>query len=170
VGRTLGDVPDSHLAHLGPALIVARWTISYAGEGLPRRWLRVQVYDTLEAMHLAAAKYDRSEMGFMADALGLVQESPSFYADDDEHFTGPMHYSQGGFSGVVRLSKENLRLEIVLHEAVHAACIIYRRMYDREMVLGDGFGSLMGEERFAYIYGHIAEHMILALDDIAEKV
>lgn len=166
----MGDVPDPHLEDLGSTLIIARWTISYSGEGRPRRWFHVFVYDTLEAMHLAAAKYDRSMVAFEADALGLVQESPITYDDDDEHFTGPMYYTQGGFSGVVRLTKENLRLEIVLHEAIHAACIIYRRMYDRELVLGDGFGSIEGEERFAYIYGHIAEHMILALDDIAERI
>lgn len=155
-------------------MIIARWTLSYAPSQpkLPRQWLSVYVYDTVEEMRAAGEKYDNSEVQTnYPEALGLCQESHMFYREEDVNYEGPVHYSRGGFAGVIRLAEKHLTLEVVLHEVVHAACIVYRRLYDRNVALGDGFeSSMVNEERFAYIYGHMAEHMVLALDEIAERV
>lgn len=154
-------------------MIVARWTLSYAPSKprLPRQWFSVYVYDTVEALREAAVKYDTTGTAAeFSEALGMCQESVVFYGDDDADFVGPVHYSRGGFAGVIRLAESHLVLEIVLHEVVHAACIAYRRLFDRSVSLGDGFETIANEERFAYIYGHLAAHMVQALDEISERV
>lgn len=154
-------------------MIVAQWTLSYAPPRpkLPRQWFRVYVHDSVETLRRAAVRYDTTGTAAeFKEALGICQESTVLYQDDDADFTGPVHYARGGFAGVIRLAQDHLVLEIVLHEVVHAACIAFRRLYDRNVALGDGFGSMENEERFAYIYGHLAAHMVTALDEISVRV
>jgi hypothetical protein len=154
-------------------VIVAQWTLSYAPSKpkLPRQWFRVYVHDSAETLRKAAVQYDTTGTAAeFRDALGICQEAIVLYQDDDADFSGPVHYSRGGFAGVIRLAQDHLVLEIVLHEVVHADCIAFRRLYARDLDLGDGFESIENEERFAYIYGHLAAHMVLALDELSVRV
>lgn len=149
-------------------MIVARWTI---GTGTaPRRWFWVYVYDSLESMRSGADAYSLQRVtGEFKGAYGLCQESGIWYDDDDAEFTGPPRYADGGLSGVVRLCQEHLPHRIIAHELVHAACIAYRRHVARGIDLGEGFGSLDNEERFAYIYDNLSAEMDVQLSKRMRK-
>lgn len=58
-----------------------------------------------------------------------------------------------GFAGTLRLAAGYLKSEIVAHELVHAALVVYRLNLRPDVRLGTGCGRR--EEDLAYIYGEL---------------
>lgn len=142
--------------------VLEQWRLESTHGG--RRWFRVKIYDTQEAMHAAAHRLKPWEgfEKFDGRLLGCVQTVPASYAHDDAELTTP-RWPVNRLAGTIRLCSQHLWTEIIYHEVVHAACQVYRMNFARELNLGTGWEDLNDEENFAYIYGQLAADMDTAL-------
>ncbi|WP_454232164.1 hypothetical protein [Mycolicibacterium fortuitum] len=86
----------------------SRFTVRHrADAGSPWFWLTVVVYDTIAELQAAASKHRPVAPGFWDDAAACFQ---------------PHAGSEGsGYIGIMRLAREELTADIVIHESVHAA-------------------------------------------------
>ncbi|MFW6091100.1 MAG: hypothetical protein ACODAF_04445 [Actinomycetota bacterium] len=124
-----------------------------------RRWFLLVVYDTRAELAAAAARYKPWET-FDGDTGACVQPSPRRYDVDSDRIVP----SRNGYLGIIRLCRELADAEVVSHEAVHAALVVYRADIRRFAHLGDGCGDR--EETLAYLVGDLAAAMVDALYDL----
>ena len=86
----------------------SRFTVRHrADAGSQWYWLTVVVYDTTADLQAAASRHRPVEPGFWDDCAGCFQP----------HDGGP----GSGYLGIMRLAREELTADIVIHESVHAA-------------------------------------------------
>jgi hypothetical protein len=124
----------------------------------PMRWLQVKVYDDVELLRRAAARYSWQSVAEYAQAVGCVQQTPErWLVDADGKDQGPL-WPANGLAGVVRLSADHLTTEVIHHETLHAAAVVYRMNVARAIYLGTG-EDMENEEKFAYIHGQLAADM-----------
>ena len=150
-------------------MIVKSWVVRYEHQE-PHRWFWVRVYDTVENLRKGAARYGAEPVGHFDRAVACVQRVWALHSLDDVEHLNPI-FPASGFAGVIRLSQENLYTEIIFHELVHAAAIVYRLNVNPDMQLGTGIvaddldsGSVLAnEESLAYIYGSLAADMDTAI-------
>ncbi|ORA25179.1 hypothetical protein [Mycobacterium aquaticum] len=86
-----------------------RFTVRHrAGAGSPWYWLTVAVYDTIAELQAAAQRLRPSDVpGFWDNCAGCFQP----------HTDNP----GSGYLGIMRLSHEQLTVDTIVHESVHAA-------------------------------------------------
>lgn len=103
-----------------------------------RRWFHVRVHPDVQHLQDAAAAYRLGED--FTECCGCVHPVPE-----------PAPNS--GYAGLVRFAEDWLTPEVVAHELVHAALVVYRLNVAVDVRLGRGcFGR---EEQLAYIYGEL---------------
>lgn len=113
-----------------------RFTLRH-GPAAQRFWSNVVVYDTVDELRKAAYRHHPDKN--MADCMGCFQFRP-----------GPTRYL-----GIMRLCREHLTPEIVIHEAVHAAVAYVWKLSGKDRINLDARSqgdSTMGqrEEELAY--------------------
>lgn len=125
----------------------------------PLRWFRVQVHDSLLSLRRAAARYSWQPFSAFSDAMACVQQVPERWeVSQSGPDVGPL-YPKSGFAGVIRLSKDHLWPEVIHHEILHAAAVVYRLNVARDIQLGTFTDSTDAEENLAYIVGQLGSDM-----------
>ena len=126
-----------------------------------RRWIRIVVHETTVEFQKAAAKYQPN-----ADWDGTAGAfHPAAHRERwDKHTKEWVPTSDPYFAGVMRLSKEQLTNETIVHECVHAGAAIYRSNVKANIKLGDDVGP--NEEHLAYIIGDLSEAVFAALKGV----
>jgi hypothetical protein len=115
------------------------FTISTTADRVPpRRWFTVRIHPSVEDLRTAAARH-RPDAEF-GDCCGCVHPV---------YPPGPGN----GYAGLIRLADEYATPEIVAHELLHAAVVVYRMNVRPDVRLG--FGCHGREEQLAYIYGEL---------------
>lgn len=104
------------------------------------RWICLRVYDSDDELQTAAYR--------------LVGEEKYGWDSVQGCFHPVLDTVPNGFLGTMRLSKEHLTSEIVIHESVHAAATFVRLASGTEPRLG--FQCAKREETFAYAVGELA--------------
>lgn len=147
-------------------MIEAQWVVKYE-RSLPHRWFWVRVYSSAKDMRRAAARYGPEGLAHFSRANACVQRVWAFHEEDDTEFKNPI-YPDNGFAGVIRFNAQDMWTEVVYHELLHAATIVYRMNVAEDIQLGTGvydssladpYDVLANEEELAYIYGQLAADM-----------
>lgn len=128
--------------------------------GGPKRWIRIVVHETTAEFQAAAAKYQPN-----ADWDGTAGAfHPAAHRERWDSKTGEwVPTSDPYFAGVMRLSKEQLDNETIVHECVHAGVAIYRSNIKQKVNLGDDVSD--NEELLAYLIGDLARDVFAALKE-----
>lgn len=127
--------------------------------GGPKRYIRVIVHDTTAELQAAALHY--RPFTNWADVAGCFHPAPHRERENNGgKWVGitPPHWA-----GVMRLSRETLNSEIVVHECVHVAVAIYRMDIKPNIILG--YECRDREEMLAYIVGDITSEVAGALQE-----
>lgn len=128
--------------------------------GGPKRWIRIVVHETTAEFQAAASKYQPN-----ADWDGTAGAfHPTAHRERwDEKTKEWVATSDPYFAGVMRLSKEQLDNETIVHECVHAGAAIYRSNIKSKVSLGDDVTQ--NEEYLCYIVGDLARDVFAALKE-----
>ena len=128
--------------------------------GGPKRWIRIVVHDTALEFRAAATKY--SDNLNWDGAIGAFH--PSAHREKwDKKTKSLVPVSDPHFAGVMRLCKEELTNEVIVHECVHAGVAIYRSDVKAKVNLGDDVCP--NEEHLCYIIGDISSGVFAALKE-----
>lgn len=137
----------------------------------PRRWFWVRVYDSPESLRKVAGRV-RPKDDF-ATALGTVQEVTPWVPEgvgpkyQDFLSVDDLGFPDNGFAGVIRLCVDWLTPEILVHETLHAALVVYRmNISQRPQLEGRLDVERNNEEALAYaggqLYGELVTGMLKA--------
>jgi hypothetical protein len=119
--------------------------------GGPKRYIRIVVHETTPALQRAAARYRGTDFSNAAGCFHPAPERERFHNGEWTSVTDP-HWA-----GVLRVSKEWLDTEVVIHECLHAALAIYRMDVSTFVRLENGCGER--EETLAYIAGDLTANV-----------
>lgn len=133
--------------------MIARFNLRAAGG-----YLLVVVYPDPAAMRVAGVRYNG---GDLSQAAGCWTPAPRRFRYDAAG--AEVETTHLPFAGVLRLAHPHVTTEVVVHELVHAAASIYRRLLAPAADLGDDCGA--PEENFAYLVGGLAAQASTALAD-----
>ncbi len=139
------------------ALILHASTTRHVEWGGSKRYIRIIVHDTIDDFR-KKAKAHSPDMDW-SEAVGAFQPAPDLEDFDDQGYRlylTPIHWT-----GVLRLSREWLNVEVVTHECFHAATTIYRMDVKTIIMLGKGCRDR--EETLAYIIGDLTAAVFDAL-------
>lgn len=126
----------------------------------PKRWIRIVVHDTLRQFYDGAKNY--SDNANWEGAVGAFH--PSAHREKfDKKTQSWVPVSDPYFAGVMRLCKEELDIEVVVHECVHAGLAIYRADVKPRVNLKDEVNP--DEEHLCYIIGDITEAVFAAFEE-----
>jgi hypothetical protein len=124
-----------------------------------RRYVHIAVHNTDDDLRRAAAAYRPG--ADWTDTAGCFHPADlrlRYDADGNAEDVSDPHYA-----GLMRLSREHLTTEVVIHETVHAAATIYRMDVCTMIRLENGCGER--EETLAYIVGDLSRAIVNALHD-----
>lgn len=133
-------------------------TDRHAEWGGTRRYIRIRVHDTTVELQDAAQAYRGDDFDWtgVAGCFHPAALRLRYDADGDMTDVSDPHYA-----GTLRLSREQMTTEAVVHECVHAAAAIYRMDVCADVRLGTGCGDR--EETLAYIAGDLTHSVSEAL-------
>lgn len=119
------------------------------------------IHDTHEDFVKAASRYSyHAPSGHYDSAVGAFHpvDHREKYDKKKKRWinTTPKHYA-----GVIRLEKEWVVPDVIVHEVVHAAAHIWRLDISKRVNLGDN--CYQNEEYFAYIVGDLADQVMSKL-------
>lgn len=128
-----------------------RFTLAHGNT--TRYWTNVVVYDTTDEMRAAALKHrPTSDPASLADSGGCFQVANS---------------SHPNYLGIIRLSREYLTPEAIIHEAVHCALSYVQKTQDVNRLhldaWSDGRRAIDNEEELAYAVHGIATALLTEL-------
>ena len=127
-----------------------RWTITTHQTGRPRD-VDIMLYPTTRSMRIAAAQWAHRRGGqeTFEHALGVCHGFEKVLIDAE----GFEHSER--LSSIIRLALEHVTVDIVCHEAVHAAQHLYRldMIADRSALAVDHFDA--ANEEFATLAGDL---------------
>lgn len=132
---------------------------SHLDYGGPKRWFNVFIHPTLDHFRSAANRYSG---GAFDGAIGCCHPAP-VKAEYDEATDAWVDNSDPHWAGVIRFVDGKLSTEVVAHEMVHAALVIYRMDVCTDVRLGNGCRGR--EETLAYITGDLIGAASTALHD-----
>lgn len=113
---------------------------------LPPYWIRVAVHDTNEDMRRAMAKMHGLSMRAVGDWGGGFTHAPQ--------------PGLNGYLGILRLSRECLPIEFIVHESVHVAVLLAQVHFKADPLRLPRGGKGLREEVVAYVTGSLAESLI----------
>lgn len=116
---------------------------------LPPYWIRVAVHDTNHDMRRAMAKMHGLSIRTVGDWGGGFTHAPQ--------------PGRNGYLGILRLSRESLPIEFIVHEAVHVAVFLAQVHFGANPLRLPMGGKGLREEVVAYVTGVLAESLIEAL-------
>jgi hypothetical protein len=117
-----------------------------------REVVRVYIYDELEDLQLAAARFHgETEAGQWGDTLGVCQTYTVQGMVDGEWVTKRQPI-------VVRLWRGRLDTRIVTHEMSHAACEVYGRTLDSEALASDHLDN--ANEPLAHLHSDLTAQLV----------
>lgn len=116
---------------------------------LPPYWIRVAVHDTNHDMRQAMAKMHGLSIRTVGDWGGGFTHAPQ--------------PGRNGYLGILRLSREALPLEFIVHESVHVAVLLAQVHFNANPLRLPMGGKGLREEVVAYVAGSLAESLIEAL-------
>jgi hypothetical protein len=122
-----------------------------------RRTVTVTVYDDVDQLRAAGRAYVRrhrtNQDDHFARALGITHTSETISFDGEG---APRR--RGTAAGIVRLARPHLGTSVVVHEAVHAACGIYRQ--DHQAGHGHAEDDMDNEEVLAHLVGDLTRRIV----------
>jgi hypothetical protein len=141
------------------ALVLHASTDRHDEWGGSKRYVRVIVHDTTDELRQAADRYRHGLYDY--SWVGACFHSP---ADRERHVDGKWRRTTDPhWGGIIRLSREYMNDEVVVHECVHAALAIYRMDVRSKVVLGSDCTDR--EETLAYITGDLTSAVATQLHD-----
>ena len=128
-------------------------------DGIPNpAYIAIVIHDDLESMRKAAKRHSPDQNFDGSLAVYNPQPKKERFIKVDGIWENGKHRS---FAGTIRLAKDYVHTEIVTHEAVHAACDIYRRHVHNQVHLGAECNYR--EEALAYISGELIANIYKTL-------
>lgn len=124
------------------------------------RYIRIVVHDTTAELRAAAGRYRDDTLGW-TDTGACFHPAPRRERLVDGEWVAS---TPRGWAGVMRLAREYLDAEVIIHECVHASLTIYRLDVVQDVRLGDGSSSIRREESLAYIVGDLTTEVLGALN------
>lgn len=119
----------------------------------------MSVHEDLLSLRRAAARYSWQPFSAFSDAMACVQQVPERWeVSQSGPDVGPL-YPRNGFAGIIRLSKDHLWPEVIHHEILHAAAVVYRLNVAKDIQLGTFTDDTDAEENLAYIVGQLGADM-----------
>lgn len=122
-----------------------------------RFWLKLYVYDTTDELQKAAYRYGNESVAFWSKAAACFQ--PRMVVAYDKKGNA-VRTRRTSFIGVMRLAREDLNYQIMIHESVHAAINLVRSM---RLDPDPDFGDIENEEALAHATHHISHAVIEAM-------
>lgn len=124
----------------------------------PQRYIRIILHDTVQELRKAAQRYTPYQD--WSDIDGCFHNP--LYKEKFDPKTGKWSQtSSRHYAGIIRLSKDFISDQPVVHECVHAATYIYRDNCWPVVTLGRE--CTINEETFALITGDLAEQVYSAM-------
>lgn len=124
----------------------------------PRRYIAIVVHETQKEFQKAVNKRDKN-----ANWAGVVGAfHPAVVRENYNRKTKEWDVLTKHFAGTMRLSKEMLDDDVMIHESVHAAAHIYRMDVADVVDIGEVCGP--AEEKLAYIVGDLSSAVALELN------
>jgi hypothetical protein len=117
---------------------VRSFTFGTTGRRGHRRWFWARIHADAQQLRLAAGRLRPGED--FSECYGCLHPVPD---------PAPAN----GLAGTLRLAASYLQSEVIAHELVHAALVVYRLNIRPDVRLGTGCGQR--EEDLAYIYGEL---------------
>lgn len=127
----------------------------------PKRYVCIVIHDTAEQLQEAARKHSpgRGWEGVVGCFHPVTERE--IYDKKTKKWvdTTPKH-----FAGIIRLCRDRVNDEVIVHEVVHAAAHIFRLGVTKRLNLGDN--CYRNEEWFAYIVGNLSGVAIKVVSEL----